>query len=250
MVRRELGLANDPIQSMRELVELQLAIPVIQAPLGQAIAGATVQSTQQHRAIVLNIHGKNADPRVRRTTMAHELCHLLFDQGTQLQDLRVDEYDALDEREDLRADPVEQRANAFAVELLAPRAEAVARYRLSPGGALGHILDEFGISFTAGRYQLWNGLKRSVALDSLLMPNQAPSPSWDAKETYTVAYHPIRALADHPSRAGRFSAVVIRAANAGVVSWDTAAEWLFCTEGEAKDAQVALQDLFPDVFNG
>jgi Zn-dependent peptidase ImmA (M78 family)/transcriptional regulator with XRE-family HTH domain len=246
--RKELDLSTGPIPSMRELVEIQLATPVIQAPLGEMIAGATVQSTRQHRAIVLNVHGKNADPRVRRTTMAHELCHLLFDPSPQLQDLRVDEYDALDERDDLRADPIEQRANAFAVELLAPKSEAVARYRSSAEGALGHFLDEFGISFTAGRYQLWNSLKRSVALESLWAPNTAPDSTWEERETYTLAYHPLRVLAEHPSRAGRFSAVVVRAASLGAISWDTAAEWLFSTEDEVKNAQADLQDLFPDVF--
>jgi hypothetical protein len=55
-------------------------------------------------------------------------------------------------------------------------------------------------------------------------------------------------LAEHPSRAGRFSAVVVRAASLGAISWDTAAEWLFSTEDEVKNAQADLQDLFPDVF--
>lgn len=249
MFRKQLNLAG-PIRSMRELVETQLAIPIIQAPLGERIAGATVQPTQQHRAIVLNVTGKNADPRVRRTTMAHELGHLLFDPDPQLQDLRVDEYEALDARDDTRADPVEQRANAFAVELLAPKSEAVARYRSSSEDALGQLLDEFGISFTAGRYQLWNALKRSVPLESLLAPNAPPNPAWEASETYTLAYHPLRSLANHPSRAGRFGAVVVRAASVGAISWDTAAEWLFCTEEDAKNAQASMQDLFPDVFRG
>ncbi len=247
MFRRKLGLTG-PLRSMRGLVETQLAIPVIQALLGERIAGATVQPSQQHRAIVLNVNGKNADPRVRRTTMAHELAHLLFDPSPQLQDLRVDEYEALDAREDTRADPVEQRANAFAVELLLPKSEAMAHFYSSSEGALGQLIDKFGISFTAGRYQLWNALKRSVPLDGLSAPNGPPNPDWEASETYTLAYHPLRALVNHPSRAGRFSAVVVRAASLGVISWDTAAEWLFCTEDDAKKAQAGMQDLFPDAF--
>jgi Zn-dependent peptidase ImmA (M78 family)/transcriptional regulator with XRE-family HTH domain len=248
MFRRTLGLSSGPIPSLRELVEIQLAVPVIQAPLGERIAGATVQSVSGRRAIVLNIHGKNADACVRRSTMAHELCHLLFDPSDQLRDLRVDEYSELDDRDDTRADPVEQRANAFAVQLLAPQSEALARYRVSGKDDLHSTLDYFGISFTAGRYQIWNAMKRSVPLESIFAPNQAPVDDWDARETYTLAYHPIRSLTENPSRAGRFSAIVVRAASVGIISWDTAAEWLFCTEDDAKRAESGLRVFYADVF--
>ena len=248
MFRKKLGLSTNPIMSMRELVERQLAVPVIQAPLGERIAGATVQFVNNRRAIVLNIHGKNADACVRRSTMAHELCHLLFDPSSQLQDLRVDEYAELDERDDTRVDQVEQRANAFAVQLLAPQSEAVSRYRASGRDDLRAVLDYFGISFTAGRYQIWNAMKRSVDLESIFAPNQAPAADWDARETYTLAYHPIRSLTENPSRAGRFSAIVIRAASVGIISWDTAAEWLFCSEDDAKRAEDGLRDFYADVF--
>ncbi len=248
LVRRELRLGTAQVPSMRELAEVRLAIPVIQAPLGDRIAGATVQSVSGRRAIVLNIDGKNADACVRRSTMAHELCHLLFDPSPQLQDLRVDEYAELDARDDTRADPVEQRANAFAVQFIAPQAEAVARYLAGGEDGLRKVLDEFGISFTAARYQVWNGLHRGVPLDSIFAPNQRPEDDWDARETYTLAYHPIRSLTEHPSRAGRFSAIVVRAAGLGLISWDTAAEWLFCTQDDAKRAVHGLADFYGDVF--
>ncbi len=248
LFRRTLGLSSTPIPSMRALVEIDLAVPVIQAPLGDRIAGATVQSEQGRRAIVLNIGGKNADACVRRSTMAHELCHLLFDPSPQLQDLRVDEYSELDERDDTRTDPVEQRANAFAVQLLAPQTEAVARYRATGDDPLRGVLDHFGVSFTAGRYQIWNGLNRMVALESIYAANRPPEVDWDARETYTLAFHPIRSLIEHPSRAGRFSAIVVRAAKQGLISWDTAAEWLFCTEGEAHRAEDGLREFYSEVF--
>lgn len=248
MFRAKLGRSVDPILSMRELVEVELAMPVIQAPLGERIAGATVQSDGGRRAIVLNINGKNADACVRRSTMAHELCHLLFDPGSHLHDLRVDEYTELDERDDTRTDPVEQRANAFAVQLLAPQAEAVARYHATDTGGLRAVLDHFGISFTAGRYQVWNGMKRSVPLESIFAPNESPEVDWDARETYTLAYHPIRSLTEHPSRAGRFSAIVVRAAGVGVISWDTAADWLFCSQDDVRRAERGLREFYADVF--
>jgi Zn-dependent peptidase ImmA (M78 family) len=246
-VREALSLGDAPIPSMRELAEETLRIPVIQARLNDSIAGATIESASR-RAIVLNLEGMNADAMVRRSTVAHELCHLLFDPSQQLDDLRVDEYSELDQRADERTDPVEQRANAFAVQLLAPRDAAVDRYRSAGGDLFTAVLDHFGLSFTAGRYQVWNGLDRSVPLDEIQAPNRRPELDWDARESYTVSYHPIRELANRPSRAGRFSAVAVRCAQLGIVSWDTASEWLYCSQEEAAAAAMFLADLYPTVF--
>jgi Zn-dependent peptidase ImmA (M78 family) len=156
--RDVLDLGTEPILSMRELVEERLHIPVIQVPMDERIAGATVESAGR-RAVVLNIQGLNSDALVRRSTMAHEVGHLLFDPSQHLDDLRVDEYEELDQRAETRSDPVEQRANAFAVQLLAPQRTAVERFEKS-GDLFDGVLDYFGLSFTAGRYQVWNGLGR------------------------------------------------------------------------------------------
>ena len=247
-VRSVLELGVEPVASMRDLVERRLAVPVIQAPLGERIAGATVRSDTGRRAIVLNIQGKNADASVRRSTLAHELCHLLFDPDEHLLDLRVDEYAELESRADLRTDRVEQRANAFAVQFLAPQHEAVRRYEAGDNQALRLVLDAFGISFTAGRYQVWNGLQRTVPLESIVAPNRRPQVDWEGQEGYTLAFHPIRPLVDHPARAGRFSAVVVAAAERAIVSWDTAASLLCCSEGEIKAGIDDMHGLFPDVF--
>lgn len=74
------------------------------------------------------------------------------------------------------------------------------------------------------------------------------SAGWEAREAYTTTYHPLRALAEHPARAGRFSAVVLRAAQTGAVSWDTAAEWLFTPEDEIRRRAPAIVELYPDLF--
>lgn len=245
-LRHALGIGEDPIRSMRELAEVTLRIPIIQAALDTRIAGATVDSAGR-RSIVLNIVGANSQAAVRRSTIAHELGHLLFDPPSALEDLRVDEYQDLDQRPEERADPVEQRANAFAVQLLAPQAAAVARYQ-SSGDLFAAVLDHFGVSFTAGRYQVWNGLQRSIDLASITAPNQPPEADWEARESYTLAYHPIRSLVHYPSRAGRFSAIAVRTAELGLVSWDTVAEWLYCSEDDARSAVPFLSDLYADVF--
>ena len=121
--RERLGLGLEPIESMRDLVEHRLGIPIIQVALPTRIAGATVSSHGQ-RGIVLNTAGANSNVWIRRTTMAHELAHILFDPEEQLSNVRVDSYDETARNAEHGApspDSVEQRANAFAVAFLAPR---------------------------------------------------------------------------------------------------------------------------------
>lgn len=245
-VRDALALGVDPIPSMRDLVERQLGLPVIQVDLDGPIAGATVQ-VGDRRAIVVSLRGLNANPLVRRSTLAHEVAHVLFDPTQNLEDLRVDEYEEIQGRPDERPDPVEQRANAFAVQLLAPQHEAVRRYK-EHGDLYGSVLDHFGISFTAGRFQVWNGMARSVPIDSIHAANHPPEPDWEGREAFTLTYHPIRELAGKPARAGRFSAIALRAASVGVVSWDTVAEWLGCSEDTAMGALTEMAGLFREVF--
>lgn len=246
-VREALSLGMDPIPSLRDVCERRLRIPVIQAELGDDIAGATVD-TEGCRAVVLNLAGRNREVFVRRATLAHEMGHILFDPPQRLDDLRVDPYDDLERTFDEIVDPVEQRANAFAVELLAPQQEAVKRFQTARDEPLRDVIDHFGVSFTAARYQVWNGLERRTPLDRLTAPSVRPDPTWDARERYTTDYHPIRALARHPARAGRFSALALRAALERHISWDTAAEWLDASADEVRRAEADLRGLFPDVF--
>ncbi len=246
-LRRELSLGIDPIPSMRGLIEVQLHIPVVQTQLDARIAGATVESGGR-RSIVVNVDGRNSDALIRRSTLAHEIAHLLFDPAQSLSDLVVDDYDELEQRPDTRIDPVEQRANAFAVQFLAPQASAVSRFT-DTEDLFEAVLDHFGVSFTMGRYQVWNGIHRRVPIESIQAPNRKPDVAWDGRESFTLTYHPIRSLMAAPSRAGRFSAVAVRAAQVGLVSWDTVAEWLFCSQEEATASSDELKDLYPEVFD-
>jgi Zn-dependent peptidase ImmA (M78 family) len=246
-LRETLGLGVRPIESMRDLLERELQIPVIQADLGNWIAGATIE-TEGRRAIVVNLTGRNQNAFMRRSTLAHELCHILFDPQQQLHDLRVDEYADLEKRADQLTDPVEQRANAFAVQLLAPQDAARRFYEDASVDPLGCVIDRFGLSFTAARYQIWNSIQRSVPLESLQTNRFKPEDDWEGREAYTTTFHPLRGLADHPARAGRFSAVVLRAADEGHISWDTASEWLFCSEAELQQAAPSIRGLYPDLF--
>jgi len=246
--RERLGLGDEPIPSLRALAEERLGIPIIQAELGTEIAGATLE-VGQRRAIIVNLSGSNRNVYIRRSTIAHELGHILFDPTERLKDLRVDEYQDLEAAAERRQDPVEQRANAFAVELIAPQKVAVERYQTSEApDRLGEVMEHFGLSFTAARYQVWNGLDRCIAMDSLTSSARVAPQRWDAAEAFTVDYHPLRRL--RPSRAGRFSAVVVRAAEEGLITWDTAAVYLETSEvAEVQAVAGEVRELFPRVWD-
>lgn len=243
--REKLGLGAGPIPSMRALAEERLGLAIIQAELGEAIAGVTIE-TASRRAIVINLSGDNRHVFVRRATIAHELGHLFYDPPRSLSDLRVDAYTDLDTPAEQLPDPVEQRANAFAVEFLAPQVAAEDLFKSGQSDALGEVMYRFGVSFTAARYQIWNALDRRIPLDGLKTERRLFPAEWEAAEAYTVDYHPIPRL--RPTRAGRFSAVVARAAEERLISWDTAGEWLEVAPDDVRRVVPQLRELFPAVW--
>lgn len=147
--RDTFGLAAARIPSMRDLVAAAFPwVSVLYAnmtPSGPA--GLTFADAVRGPTIVLNTVGKNANPAVRRFSLAHELCHVLFDR--------------------VRSEPLailsgyltevglerERRANAFAVRLLCP--ESVLR-TLDPDRPLDSAqqLLEYGLHYAALRLYL------------------------------------------------------------------------------------------------
>ncbi len=88
-----------------------------EGPRGVALAGTNVAPT-----IIVNLdHPANRLPKGRHFTLAHEFCHILYDQGSARQVTHASTPWA--------SVAVEQRANAFAAMLLMPR--AVVRRRLT-----------------------------------------------------------------------------------------------------------------------
>jgi len=130
-LRRNLGMsAEGPVRSVKQVVQdLGIQLHFVQdEELDSDIQGAAVLVPEP--AILVNIGGRESWWRTRMT-MAHELCHLLFDRGLLASGDRfaifspkqrfgrrqrhgwevVEQFEA-----------VEQRANAFAAEFLAPSA--------------------------------------------------------------------------------------------------------------------------------
>lgn len=222
--------ADDPIDNLKELVENTLSIPVIQAELPERFAGATVANGGQARGIVLNLKGPNTNVWVRRNTLAHELGHLLWDPSEKLNRLLVDEFEDLDSNpfgtQKTYRDPVEIRANAFAVEFLAPQPAVKCLFNRASSDEAGlrDVILTYGISFSAARWQVANAIG--------IMPNQLdvgrleiqPTDDWNGRENFTADYFPIEKTPI--SRRGRFCRVLIEAMEQGIISEDTVASHL------------------------
>lgn len=243
--RRRLGLGLEPIRSMRELVESRLGIPIIQVELPASIAGATIVSSGC-RGIVLNTTGANTNVWIRRTTLAHELAHILFDPEERLSKVRVDSYEQLgrDTEDNAQAqDDVEQRANAFAVEFLAPR-EAVrglSDVAQVSGEDIGRVMSKFGIGRAAARFHVGNAWYRQVELPPESTIRSAPTDEQRAAEEFTQDYFPIRATPGQ--RRGRFALLVAEAVDGGLITADTATQYLTCHEDELNDAMPYLLEM-------
>lgn len=217
-----------PIKSMRSLISDTLNIPLVQTKLGRGLAGATIANGEA-RGIVVNIEGDNQSVWVRRMTLAHELGHLLWDPAQRLDRLMVDRYRDLAVNSPYRRDPVEIRANAFAIAFLAPPS-AVDRMVYQADdipSAVFEVVRHFAVSVTAAAAHVGNVSRvRAVLPRGSLFPE--PSDELRAQEDFTIDFFPIRDI--QPALVGRFAWVVARALDEKVISKDTAATLLQTTQ--------------------
>ncbi len=247
--RGRLDTGNAPIPSMRDLVEKDLGIPVVQAQLPLAIAGATI-TTSGHdgadvRGVVLNTVGENANVWVRRATLAHELGHILYDPDVALERLRVDSYTGTqgDPQGGVHADFVEQRANAFAIAFLAPL-ESVRDMTPAPikAEALGEVMQTFGISRTAAQYHVFNAHYSGDSLPEWT-DQVDPADEWLIAEDFTLDYFPVGSVP--LQRRGRFAGLVAECHQRRMLSSQTAALYLGCAEQDFLDNVGSIRDLHP-----
>ena len=248
--RASLGLSDNPISSMRELVEDTLGIPVIQARMPDGIAGVTVavkdSEGRDYRGIVLNTVGQNENVWVRRITLAHEVGHLLHDPEDRLEKARVDSYDANDRDPEVGlTDYVEQRANAFAIAFLAPN-DAVKELAPAPvsGDSVSDVMRTFGISRTAAQFHIANSWYRQYPMPSVQdIPHTWPSDEQTAAENFGTDYFPIH---NTPmQRRGRFAGIVTAAYDQKLISDHTAAAYLNCGVDDFYDSAEELRALYP-----
>jgi Zn-dependent peptidase ImmA (M78 family) len=107
--------------------------------------------------VVVNGAGHHAQSRVgRRATLAHEICHVLFDSGGALPLV-----EALGGR---MPRDLEQRARAFAAELLLPRGLIADQYDGDALATVRRAANRFGVSKELAAWQLRNS---GVELDAV-----------------------------------------------------------------------------------
>ena len=142
-----------PVDIRRILTDL--GVEVVEVPLtDETIRGVAIAGSRQRPCVTWNSAcDRNADEAGQRFTLAHELCHLLFDSdaGHGLA-LASGPWAPLD---------VEQRANAFAAMLLMPTElvqSAVAELTepVDSPEAIGRIAGQFNIGFHAMLWHLEN----------------------------------------------------------------------------------------------
>jgi Zn-dependent peptidase ImmA (M78 family) len=222
------------------MVEEKLGIPVIHVELPGGFAGATL-SNENFRGIVINMNGRNANVWVRRMTMAHEFGHFLWDPGARLKRLLVDRYREIETDFETSNDAVEQRANAFAVEFLAPQDAILKIYTTGSNRdeALAQIIQAYGISPTATGYHLSNRL-HGAKVDARHI-RMEPDGGLMGREELSVSFFkpgivPI-------SRRGRFAVLVGRAESRHLISTDTAASLLACPPTMIEEALAHIRSL-------
>jgi Zn-dependent peptidase ImmA (M78 family)/transcriptional regulator with XRE-family HTH domain len=244
-----LGIGReDPIESVRKIIEDDFDLPLVQQQMNPRFAGATMANGSV-RGIVVNETGMNSNVWVRRMTLCHELGHLLWDPDNRLQRVMVDEYAELEMSDrDSRRDPAEIRANAFAVAFLAPptAVQSIANRHTDPVNIVREVMSTFGVSATAAKHHVRNITKFDTFTDRYeALPE--PEEHWIVMENLSLDYFPIKATPI--SRRGKFAWCVAKAYEVGEISLDSAASYLAVPAADVnKEALARVAELRTDLL--
>ncbi|WP_219132531.1 ImmA/IrrE family metallo-endopeptidase [Janthinobacterium sp. UMAB-60] len=246
--RKMLGLSlMDPIDSLRVLIEEVLEIPLVQQSLASEFSGATI-SNGNVRGIVVNENGTNSNVWVRRMTLSHELCHLLWDSEENLNKLQVDRYVDMERSvTDPKQDYVEMRANAFAIEFLLPHDAVKQMSAKFPDirDLIEEAMVKFGVGAGAAKYHIHNVTKRVTSqVKNTTLPN--PDLSWVARENLSIDYFPVESTPI--TRRGKFAWIVALACENKIITSDSAASFLCCKESEFIDGMKTIIELGSEVI--
>lgn len=147
-VRKALNLGISPIRSMSQLVS-ELGIRLIWTdPLSEDIKGLNFNDPRVGPSIVINVGRSNTRRRPwwsLRSTIAHELCHVLFDR------IPAAPFGIVSRRKSYP--PIEQRADAFAYYFLAPR-EEIDRFLRESRGRVPFALDRNDVQAVANHFAI------------------------------------------------------------------------------------------------
>jgi Zn-dependent peptidase ImmA (M78 family)/DNA-binding XRE family transcriptional regulator len=185
-MRVSLGLGDEPVADLSDLVERRLGIDVALEPLGEGVSGLCVRSEEVSLVLA------NSAPVAghQRFTLAHELCHYLFDDP---QPLLVDTQMIDSEG------AAEIRANAFAAHFLMP-VEGIQSYvqeRALDARVITDMMYVFGVSLQALTWHLhelkmldWAGVEevRRAGPKALVLR----SGRWDSYEAGEAQRYQVR----------------------------------------------------------
>lgn len=233
-LRDKLELGVRPVESMRDLLADGLDVTVVWTDLSPTVAGATFTCADhdgsQFRGVVLNSGGENEDVLTRRVTLARELGHALFDPDDRLRNLLVHGHLPEELPEAVPVDPVDQRADAFAMAFLAPQDEV---QRLAPLPVdefkVGRVMQHFGMCEAAARRRIVSCHSGDVELPAA-GSYVAPASHWPEFESL-AAGSSAPCSARH-SRQGRFADSVRECFEQGLISEDSSAFYMDCTPAE------------------
>ena len=237
-LRERLELGDLPIRSMRDLLKERLGVTVVWTELSSAISGATFSSADhegnQFRGVVLNSGGKNEDAWTRRVTLARELGHALFDPDSRIRNMLVHGHLPEGSSEDGQDNPVDQRADAFALAFLAPQ-EEVKRIAPLPLNQyhVGRVMQHFGMCESAARKRILSCYSGDVDVP---FASSYIAPTGELQQLESLSTGSSAPCSDRISRQGWFADTIRECHGQGLISEDSAALYLDCTPGELMEA--------------
>lgn len=161
---------------MLALINNVLQVPIIIASFEETFAAITISTDYGNRGIVANKKLLYKNILAWRFALAHEICHVLFDTTQNLKSLRISKTSKVFDYDD--TDYVEKRANAFAAELLLPKA-AIKRIFINQDDIVSYI-SNYGIGIKATKSHLKNrGLKD---FNEIYVGKKIDISRWTAKE--------------------------------------------------------------------
>ena len=219
LARAQLGLSDQPIASITELLRRELGVLLVWVDVSPDIDAFAMATPDTGAVIALNVSGPHTrSPFSRRVTLAHELCHLLFDRHHMRSMGRFCAI-AVRRRTRKRAgddlpieEKIERRARSFAAAFLVPRAPGIqswARHRdPSPSRRVRAWMTHWGIGYEAARAHLDTLGRLPMGTRLHAVETEAP-PAWAQCEPEAPSTGPTAAIP--LARRGDFFATVLEA---------------------------------------
>ena len=236
--RNRLGLGAGPIRSMAKLAGENLGVPVVSAELPHGVACATLSITDEYgrevRGIVMNSAGPNRNPWSNRVNLARGLGHALFDTPARLGKVWMDGTLKGPENHQ-EGDPVEERADAFALAFLAPFVPV--RENARPPIEARDVewtMRHFGMSEPAARRRIDSCHSHEFHIPHI---GTTHAPSEEQTRAEALDWTGVFLYSERASRRGQFARIILDCHNRSLISDDTAGLYLGCSREEFRTSR-------------